>query len=177
MSGAGVLFNSPPVKSRWGRHASAAVCVLSLVAFSVACSNANVGENVRVTDLSGGWYDAGIVDGKNRLLPSVSFRLEKTTNAQVGPLALNILFKRLVNGTEQEWEDVYLQRVEFSDGNRTQLLTVRAPNGYTGDPPQSRLEMLENSAFVDARAIIFARQGSTWIELGRYDLPRTLITQ
>lgn len=177
MSGAAVLFNSPPVKSRWGRHASAAVCVLSLAAFSFACREANVRETVRATDLSGGWYDAGIVDGKNRLLPSVSFRLEKTTSEQVGPLALNILFKRLVNGTEQEWEDVYLQRVEFSDGNRTPLLAVRAPNGYTGDPPQSRAEMLKNSNFVDARAIIFARQGSTWVELARHDLPRTLITQ
>ncbi len=130
-----------------------------------------------MNDLSGGWYDGGIVNGKNRLLPGISFRLEKNTDADVGPLALNILFKQLVNGAEQEWEDVYLQRVEFSEGNRTPLLTVRAPNGYTGDPPQSRADMLQNSQFVDARAIIFARQGSTWIELGRYDLPRTLIHQ
>lgn len=177
MSGAAVPANSSPGKSRWGRQAGAAVCALSLAAFSFGCREVNVGEVVRVTDLSGGWYDGGIVDGKNRLLPTVSFRLEKTTSEQVGPLALNILFKRLVNGVEQEWEDVYLQRVEFSEGNRTPVLTVRAPNGYTGDPPQSRAEMLKNSQFVDARAIIFARQGSTWIELGRYDLPRTLITQ
>ena len=146
-------------------------------AFCVSCSRANVKEAVRVTDLTGGWYDGGIVNGKNRLLPGLSFRLESATDEQVGPLALNILFKQLVNGAEQEWEDVYLQRVEFSEGNRTKLLTVRAPNGYTGDPPQSRADMLQNSQFVDARAIIFARQGSTWIELARYDLPRTVINQ
>lgn len=161
-----------PGRARW-----AAACLLAIAALGAACREVSVQESVQVVDLKGGWYDGGIVDGKNRLLPGVSFRLEKTPGADIESLALNVLFKQLVNGAEQEWEDVYLQRVEFSEGNRTPLLSVQAPNGYTGDPPQSRAEMLKHSQFVDARAIIFARQGSTWVELARYDLPRTLITQ
>lgn len=159
----------------WKRRC--AVGLIAWAALGFACRDVNVQEAVRVVDLTGGWYDGGIVDGKNRLLPGVSFRLERTGNEEIGPLALNVLFKQLVNGTEQEWEDVYLQRVEFSEGNRTPLLTVRAPNGYTADPPQSRADMLKHTQFVDARAVIFARQGSTWVELARYDLPRTLVTQ
>lgn len=155
---------------------AAAACLLILFACA-ACERVDVAEAVTVTDLSGGWYDAGVVEGKNRLLPSVSFRLAKKTEEEVGPLALNVLFKRLVDGEEQEWEDVYLQRVEFTEGDRSRLLTVRPPNGYTADPPQSRAEMLQHSQFRDVRAIIMARQGSTWIELGRLDLPRKLITQ
>lgn len=153
------------------------VLSLMLVAAAAAgCRSVNIAEVVTATDLSGGWYDDGVVDGKNRLLPTVSFRLEKSTSEDIGPLALNVLFKRLTNGEEQ-WEDVYLQRVEFTEGNRTRLLTVRPANGYTAEPPQSRADMLQHSQFVDVRAIILARQGSTWIEMGRLDLPRKLMTQ
>ena len=176
MFGLSALIAAARPKPGW-RRSAAALSVLALASVAGGCRDVNVQEAVQVVDLKGGWYDGGIVNGKNRLLPGISFRLEKSPNEDVGSLALNILLKQLVNGAEQEWEDVYLQRVEFSEGNRTPLLTVRAPNGYVADPPQSRAEMLQHSQFVDARAIIFTRQGSTWIELARYDLPRTLLTQ
>ena len=32
-------------------------------------------EALEVTDVSTGWYDAGVVDGKNKLVPSLTFRL------------------------------------------------------------------------------------------------------
>jgi hypothetical protein len=67
--------------------------------------------------------------------------------------------------------------VEFTDSNRTTLLKVRPEAGYTGEAPQTRQQMLENSNFVDVRAIIFVRQGATWIELARLDLPRSLIIE
>jgi hypothetical protein len=160
------------------RTAASVVCLVSLSVVSFGCSReANLKEAITVTELSGGWYDGGVVDDKNKLVPSVRFRLEKNSGETIGPLSTNVLFKRLVGGVEEEFEDVYLQRVEFSEGNRTQLLTVRPETGYTGDPPQSRADMLQNSHFVDVRAIIFVRQGATWIELARLDLPRTLLTQ
>lgn len=167
-----------PPASRFGwRRQAAVACLVSLAATSFGCRDVDLGQALTVTHLSGGWYDAGVKNGKNWLVPSVSFRVVRETGEDIGPIALNVLFKRLVGGEEQEWEDVFLQRVEFTDGNRTQVLTVRPETGYTGDPPQSRLDMLKNSQFVDVRAIILVRQGSTWIELARHDLPRTLITQ
>jgi len=161
----------------WRRTFAPAVCLLSLAMAGSACTRSADVKDLRATELTGGWYDGGIVDSKNKLVPNVTFRIEKPDNEPVQPVTLTILFKRLVNGVEEEFEDVYLQRVEFSEGNRTSLLSVRPETGYTGDPPQSRAEMLQNSQFVDVRAIIFVRQGSTWIELARLDLPRTLLTQ
>lgn len=166
-----------PRRQRCWRRPAVALALVAVAALAAGCRSVDIGEVVTAIDLSGGWYDDGVVDGKNRLLPSVSFRLEKSTSEEIGPLAVNVLFKRLVAGEEEQWEDVYLQRVEFIEGNRTRLLTVRAPNGYSAEPPQSRADMLQHSQFVDARAIVMVRQGSTWIEVGRLDLPRTLITQ
>jgi hypothetical protein len=151
---------------------------LSLLAASACTPAVDVQQTFEVTDLSGGWFDAGVENGKNKLVPSVSFYLRKNIDRDVRPLSLNIHFKRLIEGSETEWEEVFLQRVEIAQGNQTDLLTVRPTHGYTAEPPQSRSDMLQNSHFVDVRAVIFAKQSSSnWVELARYDIPRTLITQ
>jgi hypothetical protein len=55
---------------------------------------------------------------------------------------------------------------------------VRPEHGYTGDPPQTRAEMLQHSQFQDVRARVFGKQSSTtWVEMLTYDLPRVLITK
>ena len=57
-------------------------------------------------------------------------------------------------------------------------MTLRTDSGYTGDPPQTRAEMLQHQQFQDLRVIIFAKHSSSnWVELARYDLPRTLLTR
>ena len=152
--------------------------LLVLLAGPACTRQVDIKQTFRVTDLSGGFYDAGVVDGKNKLIPTVSFRIEKSTPDEVRPLSLNVLFKQIKGNTDEEWDDVFQQRVDFSEGTRTPLLTVRPTGGVTGDPPQSRAEMLKNSFFVDIRAVIFAKQSSSnWVELARYDIPRQILPQ
>jgi hypothetical protein len=68
--------------------------------------------------------------------------------------------------------------VTFEEGNRTAPLTIRAETGFTGEPPMSRADMLKNTHFQDLRAVIFAKHSSSnWVEVARYDIPRTLLTQ
>ena len=155
-----------------------AACLVAMFGASACTKPVDIKQTFRVVELQGGWYDAGIVAGKNKLVPSVTFRLEKTTNESVRPLAVNVLFKKILGETEEVWDEVFLQRVEVAEGNRTSALTVRPQTGFTGDPPQSRAEMLKHSLFVDVRAVIFVKQSSSnWVELARYDIPRLLLTQ
>jgi hypothetical protein len=73
-------------------------------------------------------------------------------------------------------DEVFLQGVEFTEGNQTPLLTVRPETGYTGDAPQTRAQILEHSQFQDVRTRVFAKQSSTtWVELLSFDIPRVLI--
>jgi len=145
-----------------------------------ACGPAvDLKKNLEVETVSTGWFDAGIVDGKNKIVPSVTFKLRKKPEADLSGVALNIAFRYVPEpGTtvEEPWEDFYVQRAEFKNGNETDPLVVRLPNGYTGDPPQSRAEMLKNSHFRDVRAHIFARVTSAqWVEIGAIDVQRLLI--
>lgn len=157
------------------------VLVLCLVpaALATGCgSRVDLKQALKVTDISGGWYDAGIVNGKNKLVPSVTFRIEKPADVTVRPLSLNLSFKKITPTGEEEFDDTYLQTVEFAEPTRTAPLTVRTEHGYTGDPPQTRAQMLQHSQFQDVRVVIFAKQSSSnWVELARYDLPRQLLTK
>jgi hypothetical protein len=64
------------------------------------------------------------------------------------------------------------------NGNETEPVTVRSKFGYTGEPPQSRADMLKNSQFRDMNVQVFAKQSSSqWTELHRLTIPRTLLTR
>ena len=152
-----------------------------------ACSKpVDLKQVLQVTDLAGGYHDAGIVEGRNKIVPSITFRIKKSTGDSLRPLSVNIVFKQLPKAgmavapgqpAENDWDEVFKQSVPFS-GNQTELLTVRASAGYTGDPPQSRAEILKNSHFQDVRVHVFAKHSSSqWVEIGQYDLPRQLIAQ
>ena len=92
-------------------------------------------------------------------------------------MAVNALF-RASDGKESELDsDVYLQRVDFRE-TETAPITIRAENGYTAEPPQSRADMLKHSQFRDMRVQILVKQGSSqWTDLGWIDVKRHSITQ
>ena len=170
------------------RTLAAAVCLLLPGLLAAGCSQpVDLKQAVQLTDVSGGYHDAGIVDGRNKIVPVISFRLTKSTDQSLRPLAVNVLFKKLpLNAAppaagqpaaEEDWDEVFKQTVDFN-GNQTDLLTVRATAGYTGDPPQSRADILHHSLFQDVRVHIFVKHSSSqWVEIGHYDLPRQLVSQ
>jgi hypothetical protein len=141
---------------------------------------------LQVTDLTAGYHDAGITDGKNKLVPSITFQLKKSTNDSLRPLSVNVAFKKLPRAgvvvppgspAEEDWDEVYIQNVPF-DGNQTAALTVTAKAGFTGDPGLSRAEILKHSLFQDVRAHIVAKHSSSqWVEIGAFDIPRQVLAQ
>jgi hypothetical protein len=86
-----------------------------------------------------------------------------------------VVFKPV--GSEDHFDEVYVQSVDFK-GDGTEPLTVRAQVGYTGDPPQTRAEMLKNTFFKDMEAQIFAKSGSAqWVPLHSLTIVRLLLTK
>ena len=168
--------NVPPRPARAG-YPVRAVWALLLLLLAGCGTPVDLKQALQVTDFAGGWYDAGVVAGKNKLVPSVSFRIKKNADVSVNPLALNVLF-RAADGQESSIDqDVFVQRVEFQ-GDSTAPVIVRPENGYLGDGDQSRAQMLQNSQFRDMRVTVFGKHSSsTWVELARYDIPRQLLTK
>jgi hypothetical protein len=157
-------------------------CLLAAVLLAVSCSRSvDVKQALEVADATSGWYDAGIVNGKNKIVPSVTFRLKKKPDADLAGVALNVVFRHPASpGTnlEEDWDEVFIQRADFKGANETDPLTVRPEKGYTGDPPQSRLDILQHSQFRDVRARIFAKfSSSQWVEIGAVEVQRQLIVR
>ena len=148
---------------------------LTVVLLSSCTSRVDLKQALQVTDVSTGWFDAGVVDGKNKLVPSVTFTLRKAEDADVSTASLNVVFRYADSGEERD--DVFVQRVDFA-GNATAPITVRAPTGYTADPPQSRADMLKHSQFRDTDAEIFVRQSSSqWVSLHKVRVERQILTR
>src|SRR5574339_929287 len=121
----------------------------AVLSASACNSGVDVSTAIEVLDVTSGWYDAGIVNGQNKLVPSVTFKLRNTSDRPVTTLQANVLFHRI--NSPEEWGSGFL-RVAGSDGlppgATTDPLTVKSDLGYTGS--ETRAEMLNNSHFVDA---------------------------
>ena len=157
---------------------SRSVVVLLLGLLVSGCRNIEVEKAVRITDVQTGWYDAGIVEGqKNKLVPSISLRLENITKQAVESVQINAIFRRI--GEQEAWGEHYVMAIPregLAPGAKTRPIVLRSNLGYTGT--QSRLQMLQNREFVDAKVEIYGKSGSrTWVKLGEQQIGRELLTE
>jgi hypothetical protein len=167
------------------RHSSFACALTAVLALAAlvgaACFRSiDVATALTITDVTSGYFDAGIVQSaegeKNKLVPSISFRLKNVDQTPVSGVQVNAVFRRL--GEAEEWGSSYVLGIGpegLEPGQSTQPLVVRCPLGYTGLQP--RAQMLQNHEFVDAKVQIFAKHGSAnWVKLGEYVIVRQLLT-
>ena len=157
-------------------RSSALLCVLAL--FCAGCGpDVDLTKALQVEIVSTGWFDAGVANGQNKLVPTVSFKLKNVSDQKLAALQVNARFSR---GNEpEEWGNGFLPSVGpggLAPGATTAVLAIKSQLGYTGSD-QSRVEMLQNSQFVDAKVELAAKYGGTqWKRLGEYPIARQLIT-
>src|SRR5215475_2791633 len=89
-------------------------------------------KGLKINVLKTGWYDAGIVNGQNKLVPSMTFTVTNTSDQKLRMLQINSLFRRV--SEPDEWGSALLT-VAGSDGlaagATTDPLTIRSNLGYT----------------------------------------------
>jgi hypothetical protein len=152
--------------------------LLGLLSASAACGpTVDLTKGLQVLDVSTGWFDAGIVNGQNKLVPVVSFKLKNLSDQTLASLHVNAVFRRVAEKDELGTAFVTAAGSQgLAPGATTATLTAKSQHGYTGTEP--RQEMLRNSHFVDARVELSAKYGSTqWVRIGDYPIARQLITQ
>jgi hypothetical protein len=150
--------------------------LIGLVASAGCGRPVDLTKGLQVLDVTTGWYDAGIVDGQNKLVPSVSFTLKNVSGQTLRSLQVNTLFRRV--GEADEWGSGYLTAAGsrgLAPGATTPTLTTRSQLGYKS--PDPRQNMLHNKEFIDAKVELFAKYGSgQWARIGDYQIARQLIT-
>jgi hypothetical protein len=155
------------------------VLIVAAALAAAACSpSVDLTKGLQITIINTGWYDVGIVNGQNKLVPSVTFSMKNVSDQKLSTLQVNAIFRRVTEN--DEWGSGFLTAAGsdgLAPGASAAALTVKSPLGYTGSD-ESRQEMLQNSHFVDAKVELFAKYGSTqWARLGTYPIQRQLLTK
>ena len=125
-----------------------------------------------------GWYDAGLVEGNmNKLVPSVSLKLRNKSDEPVRSIQINAMFRRVGEprcGASTTGGPSSASRWRRADKPRNSC----CDRGSAIPGEQPRMQMLQNSEFVDAKVEIFLRQGSrVWAKLAEFPIQRQLLTQ
>jgi hypothetical protein len=132
---------------------------------------------LQVTEDVSGWFDAGIVNGQNKLVPEIAFRVKNVADRAVTNVSFNVVFK-VVSDT-QELGAAYLQGIDskgLGPGQMSPEFVGRSQLGYTSQEP--RVQMLQHTQFKDVEVEIFAKHGpANWVSLGKFTVKRQLITQ
>jgi hypothetical protein len=157
----------------------ASACLLLLIAAisASACAKpVDLTKGLRVENVVTGWFDAGIVDGENKIVPSIAFTVTNASDQTLRTLQVNALFHR-VNEPKDEWGSNFVVAAGsagLAPGAATAVLTLKSPLGYKGTDPRETL--LSNSQFVDATVDLFAKYGSVqWTKVGQFPITRRLI--
>ena len=154
------------------------IACLVLVLLVTGCRAREVEKDLTITDVHTGWYDIGIVNGQNKLVPSISLKLKNVSPDEISRVQLNAVFKRL-DGENKEWDAHFVRGIGpggLAPGATGEELVLRSERGYTGS--ESRLQMLQNKAFVDAKVEIFGKHGSRfWVKIGEFQIDRQLLTE
>ena len=150
---------------------------LGIVLLAAGCRSREVEKDLVITDIHSGWYDVGVVNGQNKLVPSITLRLQNVSAEPISRVQINAVFRR--QGESEEWDAHFVRGIGpdgLAPGAKGDELVLRSERGYTGS--QSRLQMLQNKEFVDARVEIFGKHGSrNWVKIGDYKIDRQLLTE
>lgn len=162
------------------RHTLLRAALVAVLALA-GCSGrqVDVKKALQVTDVTTGWFDAGIVEGgKNKLVPTISLRLKNNDSEPIASVQLFARFSR-VNEQDEWGTPPYVRAIGpegLPPGKSTPMMVLTSNLGYTGEQP--RLEMFQNSQFVDARVEIFAKyMANNWVKLYEHQIARQLVTK
>jgi hypothetical protein len=141
---------------------------------AAACAVIDLGKALQITDVQTGWYDNGIKDGMNHLVPQITFRLKNVSADSVNSVQMTIAF--WMDGADGMMEEVLKQGIGsegVAPGADSEPIKARSPVGYTYAGP--RAEALTNPKFVDVTARVFAKRGGKIFKMGEYKIERKLI--
>jgi hypothetical protein len=122
-----------------------------------------------------GYYDDGPTpDGKNKIVPLLTFQLQNTSDQPITHVDIAIAFWRVSDDGELESKEIRgIGGTALEPGATSEAFTVRSSVGYTYPGPRS--EFFTNSQWVDFKVRLFAKKRGRTFPLGEVMVERRLI--
>jgi hypothetical protein len=137
-------------------------------------SRVDLAKVLEVTDVLTGYHDAGVVNGLNKLVPSVAFKLRNTGADPVDSVQLTVAFWE--EGADGETESLLVRGIGetgLEPGASTDTINVRGTFGYTYEG--ARADMFTNSRYRGFIAKLFAKQGGRIVPIGQLKIDPRII--
>lgn len=151
------------------------LAVIAALAGATSCSpEVDLAATLDTRDVFTGWYDNGVRDGLNHLVPSVSFRLHNKGSQSINHVQMTVSFWQA--GADGEWDSKEVRGIDealLPPGASTDPVLVRAGVGYTLE--QRRAELFTHSAYKDAVVKLFAKRGGRIVALGEHTIERRIL--
>ena len=165
------------MQSRLLKAAAVSLLAASALATAGCARTRNVEDDLKLVDVKTGWYDAGIVGGQNKIVPSITLKLQNVSDESINRVQVWAVFRRA--DEDKTWGEHFVRAIGpegLEPGKTGNALVLRSTLGYTGS--QSRAQMLQNREFVDAKVNVFGKHGSrTWIKMGEFNVDRKLLSE
>ena len=153
------------------------VALVPLAAAGCGGPTVDLATGLEISEVTTGWHDEGIVDGQNKLVPRIDFKLKNVSDQPLAAVQVNCVFRRVGETEELGSGFVWVTRGNaLNPGETTALLSIKSNFGYKGDEP--RADMLKNSQFVDAKVDMMAKYASIqWKKVQEFPIERRLLTK
>jgi hypothetical protein len=153
--------------------------LLATVALSACTTRAiDLPKALEITDVETGYFDVGIVDGKNKIVPTISIRLKNRDSLPVASVQIIGRFNQ-VGETQELGSAPYVRGIGpegLAPGQTGAPIVLKCDVGYTSEAP--RAQMFTHSIFKDVRVKLFAKYAAQpWMPMGEYTIARQLLTR
>jgi hypothetical protein len=167
-----------PMRHRHFLHSI--VFVLAVLALAACTSKpVDLPKVLEVTEVSTGYFDAGIVEGtKNKIVPTIALRLKNRSTETVTSVQIIAKFN-VIGETEELGSAPFVRAIGpegLAPGQTGNLIVMKTNLGYTSEAP--RAVMFTHSQFKDVKVELYGKyQAQQFQKLGEYTIARTLLTR
>jgi hypothetical protein len=149
--------------------------LLLVTAGASSCSHVDLKASLEVTDMQTGYYDAGNVDGKVHLVPSLAFKLHNKSGESLGTVQLMVSYWR--QGDDGEFDSIEVRGIgsdALGAGASTDPIVARANHGFNLEGARS--DFFTHSLFRDTSAKVFALRGGDIVPMGEFKIDHQILT-
>src|SRR2546423_12515239 len=75
--------------------------LLTLLAYGCGGPPVDLTKGLEINVVDTGWFDAGVVDGKNKLVPTIAFTVKNVSHEKLGSLEMMASFFRVSDPTPE----------------------------------------------------------------------------
>ncbi len=148
---------------------------LAVVAASAGCNSVDLNTQVKVVDISSGYYDNGLTAaGLNHLVPSITFSVRNISDREVSSIDMVVMY--WAQGQDAEQDEALLKVVAGSGlpaGATSEPIVSRSKIGFTLASP--RAELFNHSLFRDWIVKLFLKRGGKIVPAGEYKVEHRLL--